>query len=291
MTTAILTGASGFIAGQLLPRLSSMYDTVVTISRRGVKKVASNHVDIPLSLYWATENRDLPQYCDLECVYHFAGCSSPRPNHDKPNEVFDANVNFTNLLLSQYAKTTKRFVFASTIKVYGETIHSRDESYGTFPTCLYGISKVAAEQCVKLYAKEYEFDYEILRLCPILSRCRKTGLVAYLKSQMLSGKFDIDVPDVMRPYLHISDAINGILEFKPPNQIWNLASNCNIMAMDIARYMQSRLDMRHGTNLHLAKESSWDMDTRRIDVDTHKLAEFWQPKMTILETIEDVITQ
>ncbi len=210
----LVTGATVFIGSAFLKKLGASErrvrvltrDTAKTKGVKGVEAVCGDILD-PASLENAVKGAD--------AVVHLAGLVSytlPR------RELFRINVEGTkNLLDACKAAGVRRFVFASSVSVYGRNKGPVDELAATRPFNHYGASKLAAEELVKGSGLEYV----ILRLAPVYG----AGSPQWAKIlKLLDGGFP--VPDVKSRthVLSVGNAAQALaLTVKGPPGIYNIA--------------------------------------------------------------------
>lgn len=135
MTRTLVTGATGFVGGHLLPRLARDGIAVVSAGRRAPVGVVARHVaigDIGPDTDWGKALEG----CDT--VIHLA---ARVPGRAVPPAAFDAvNDRGTETLVRQArAAGVARFVFLSSVFAGGPTLA------GVIPETPYGRSKAAAE--------------------------------------------------------------------------------------------------------------------------------------------------
>ena len=147
--TALVTGATGFIASHLVPALVAAGWQVRASGRRPRPDDLAPDVDYqPADL---AGDDDLGPLLDgVTHVFHLAGASSSRSDEE---EMFRTNVGGTERLLEAVAKagTVERFLHMSTTAVYGEEVELPSpvpEDVQPHPSRGYGKAKWGAEQVV-----------------------------------------------------------------------------------------------------------------------------------------------
>lgn len=102
------------------------------------------------------------------------------PSWSKIRDYMDSNVTaFAHLLNALSTVETKPFiVHASTSSVYGEKIGGKDTALE--PISPYGVSKLAAEKLLEAYARQFGFEYSILRYFSVYGKEQRPDM-AYSK--------------------------------------------------------------------------------------------------------------
>lgn len=169
----LVTGAGGFVGQAVVDRLVEDGHDVVALVRRqapdvaGARPVRTLVADITNRGEVAAAVRGGA----FDAVCHLAAVTQVRESFEHPLRVFDVNVGGTlNLLraLEQGGASTTgwtRFVFASTVAVYGgvEVGEPLSEDRVPAPSNPYGASKLAAEQLVAAQAGTGALGAVILR--------------------------------------------------------------------------------------------------------------------------------
>jgi len=178
MNRCLLTGASGFLGQYLQEALAKNY-TVNTLSRRGT---------IPCDL--STETPQLSEQYDL--VVHAAGKAHSIPKTDEEKKsFFKVNAQGTRHLLDGLAKHqfTGRFVFISTVAVYGQEIGENiEEVFSLDGSTPYAQSKIEAEKVLIEASERHNFDLTILRL-PLIAGNNPPGNLGSMIDAIQNGKY------------------------------------------------------------------------------------------------------
>jgi dihydroflavonol-4-reductase len=210
----LITGGTGFIGSRLalIARAQGHAPVVVgqlntDAERARAKELSTAGVDIEQGpLQDASFAGRISQGC--EAVIHLAAAQHEANVPEK--YFFDVNVNGTRTLLEAARLAgIRRFVYGSTIGVYGEYRgQPLDENSPPQPMNVYGRSKLEAEAVVKSYAQALETsivrisetygpgDFRLLKLFRALDR----------------GRFFIIGPGLnRRQVIHVQDLARGLL--------------------------------------------------------------------------------
>lgn len=99
-----------------------------------------------------------------DVVYHLAANAAESRGQVSPIEMTESNLMiFLHTLIPSINAGVKRFIYTSSVAVYGEAELPYEEDSIPKPKDIYGINKLACENMLKLLAKLYNFDYTIFR--------------------------------------------------------------------------------------------------------------------------------
>lgn len=167
----LITGATGFIGSHLV---SFLLERGLPVNRlrllvsenSSLKFLPKKNFDI-LRGDIRNENFVNKSMDGVETVYHLAACSGYKGTNDL--DYMDINVKGTqNILNACKGKTIQKFVFFSSIAVYGlpawtGDIINWDENHFKMPSEIYGKSKLEAEKRVIKAYEKWGIPYTILR--------------------------------------------------------------------------------------------------------------------------------
>lgn len=152
----LITGGTGFIGSQLALRCLAQHDQVVVLGRENTDAEKQNRARIESKgatmVFGSVTDKallaDVTQGIDI--VFHLAAAQHEA---NIPDQVFhDVNVTGTrNLLEACIAAGVKRFIYGSTIGVYGCPTEPVNEFSPCEPVNIYGKTKLAAETAVLAY--------------------------------------------------------------------------------------------------------------------------------------------
>jgi len=167
-TSTIVTGGAGFIGSELVRQLTADGAAVVVIdSLVNGKRENLADVDGRVTLL-EYDVRDVSAYApilrDAEIVYHLA-CLGVRHSVHSPLDNHDVNATGTlRLLEPSRAAGVPKFVYVSSSEVYGTAQRvPMTEEHPTFPSTVYGGSKLAGEAYARAYHRTYGFPTVMVR--------------------------------------------------------------------------------------------------------------------------------
>ena len=162
----VVTGAAGYIGGQIALKLADAGQKVLGIDRRPLPR----HLDGIMEFVQADFDSGQAYTKIIQntptAIIHCAGTSLVGPSITNPSDYYNNNVVKTlrmlNIVLTAIPKI--RLVFSSSAAVYGEPImnpcHEVDPCEPISP---YGESKRMIEQVLESYHKAYGLDYVAFR--------------------------------------------------------------------------------------------------------------------------------
>lgn len=312
----VVTGAAGFIASNLIPRLVRAGHDVVGVDnfflgkREYVERLAA------LEGFRFVE-QDL---LDLESVSAlFAEVRPDRVWHLAANSDISFGTKYTdfdlkggtlvtyNVLESMRRAGTKQIVFSSSGAVYGEpTVMPTPEDYGPlFPISLYAASKLACEGLITAFAHNYDMQCWIYRFGNIVGPFPTHGVIYDFVLRLKADPSKLAVlgdGSQAKPYVHVEDCLDG-MEFGIAHahgqvNCYNLAvedqtsvrqiTEWTIEAMGIDR---SSIDVQYGES-----PRGWRGDVAQVKLDTKRMTALgWRPRLrsgeAVRKSIEEIVAQ
>lgn len=157
------------------------------IARGGVVQVLENHFELRLTHYREPEKRcryefikaDIRDYEEVrravkgvDAIVHLAAKGAKNVLGTNPLLIYSTNVMGTaNLLEAALEEGVKRFVYASSLWIYGLPLEGivpeyfpLDEKHPLRPKSAYGLSKLLAEDLGKGYVRKGDFSFISLRI-------------------------------------------------------------------------------------------------------------------------------
>lgn len=221
MKRILITGNAGYIGSHLTKLLQDTYNRVSNQYRMYGLDTEPSQVSTDVQYSVDIRDRNLRIDNHFDCVVHLAALVNVSESERNPAAYYDTNLNGTINLLKNIV--TDNFIMAST---------------GAAEKCesAYGISKRAAEDCVREYCTKNNIDFTIFRFYNVIGSSginptNPDGLFYNLIKAMDTKKFtiygtDCNTPDgtCLRDYVHVLEICNAIqLAIETPsNQLENL---------------------------------------------------------------------
>lgn len=164
-----ITGGSGYLGGCLAKRLCSA-NHVRILDLRPPTFMDNNLTDIEFLECDITKPKDcLSSLEGVDIVFHRAGVFGNIPSMLEPIKYYNINlVGTLSILEACVAHKIDRLIFDSTEFVYGEqTELSIHEQLLPCPRSMYGSTKLAAEDLIRQYDRQFNISSLILRYCRI----------------------------------------------------------------------------------------------------------------------------
>ena len=248
MSTVIVTGAAGYIGGQIALQLKDAGYTVYGIDRRPLPAHLADTMQFLQADFDSDESFNLMIKLRPQAIVHCAGTSLVGPSIKNPSEYYNNNVVKTYHLLQiiTQAIPTTRFIFSSSAAVYGEPVMTPSmEVDPKEPISPYGESKLMIEFMLESYRRAYGLDYVAFRYfnaCGADSLARHgqepgaTHIIARVLESVRDNKEfilnGVDYPTAdgtcIRDYIHVEDIARAhilALDSRVPAGVYNLGSN------------------------------------------------------------------
>lgn len=163
----VVTGNAGMIGSHLADHLLKEGHTVFGLDNlsTGLKENISDGIKFyKIDL----RKRDMVNFVmkiiHPDIVFHLGAFPHEGLSQFCPNLITENNLNASmNLLVASIREGVKRFVFTSSMSVYGDQVAPFDERYPRDPVDIYGVSKAAFENSLEIMSKVYDFEYSIIR--------------------------------------------------------------------------------------------------------------------------------
>jgi UDP-glucose 4-epimerase len=256
MPVCLVTGGAGFIGSHVAEHLLEMGRRVVVLDDlsggykdnvpRGAKFVQGSILDHELIDSLFKKHK-------FEHVYHLAAYAAEGLSHFIKRFNYNNNVIGTvNLINAAVNHNAKRFVFTSSIAVYGAGQTPMTEDMTPVPEDSYGIAKLSCEQELKVSHEMFGLDYVIFRPHNVYGERQNIGdryrnVVGIFMNQLLQGQTMTIFGDgaQQRAFTHINDVAPIIAESvdfpAARNQIFNVGADVPFTVNELAEVVAAAL--------------------------------------------------
>ncbi len=300
MPTSLITGIGGFIASHVADHLLSMGHKVVgldDLSGGFVENVPSGCIFVEGSFL----NTDVVDYMfktwNFDYVYHCGAYAAEGLSHFIKRFNYQNNlIGSVNLINASVNYGVKRFVFTSSIAVYGASAPPFVESYGLNPEDPYGMAKLCVEKELELSHKMFGLEYTIFRPHNVYGERQNIGdryrnVVGIFMNQCLKGEpmTIFGSGENVRQFTYIGDIAKLIAESAQnpdvKNETFNIGNGLTSNINNLSEAVAKAMNVPHRT-VHLPSRCEVEEATASHE----KLEQFFgmQPFTLLRESLPDM---
>lgn len=246
----LVTGVTGFIGGFLAESLvKSGYEVA------GFARMTSNtQVSQGISLYRGSlTDRESVRWAvkdfQPEVVCHLGAITPVAYSFDHPGEVIETNllgtVNLSEACMRE-APSLRRFLFASSMEVYGDqsgSLGPYDEETPTRPSCPYAVAKLACEKYLDYLGRHHDFPWVALRQTNAYGRNHDSRFVieGLLRQMLAGGEVVAGDPKPYRNFMHVEDLVSLYLRLvsmdfdRVKGTFYTVGPDCPISIKDLSK--------------------------------------------------------
>lgn len=161
----LVTGGAGFMGSWLVDNLVKRGHDVVSVDNLSggfMRNVSKDCKFVKMDLRDTKKVFKVTKGVDI--IFHLAAYAAEGQSVFSPIEINDINIKpMNNLLVAAVNSNVKKFIFTSSMAVYGNQQPPFDESMQRQPEDPYGCGKAYCENILEIFAKTYGFGYAIIR--------------------------------------------------------------------------------------------------------------------------------
>lgn len=260
MTNSLVTGGAGFIGSHVAEQLVRLGHRVVVLDDlsggfeenlpAGATFIKGSVLDHGLIDRLFAEHK-------FDYVYHLAAYAAEGLSHFIKRFNYNNNlIGSVNLINSAVNFGVKRFVFTSSIAVYGAGQTPMTEDMVPLPEDSYGIAKLAVEQELKASHEMFGLDYVIFRPHNVYGERQNIGdryrnVVGIFMNQLLKGEPMTVFGDgeQQRAFTHINDIAPFIAKAADLpaacNQVFNIGADVPFTVNYLSKVISEAMGLPH----------------------------------------------
>lgn len=289
----LVTGGSGFIGEALMERLLSEGHEAVNYDIKPNPDFETKTG----SILDETAFKEAAYGSDL--VYHLAASSDTTVCRVKPQDAIDLNVGGTRVVADVCAELGVHLFYASTCCVYGDTPeHPSNETSICVPTDIYGLTKLAAEEVIRGYARRRDLSYTILRLGTTYGPGMRKTLAVYTFIEQALREQDLTIHGSgrqTRTMVYIDDLVEAMYRcMKPPyiyqakNKTINLTGREELSVLEMTDRIL-RLTLRPRDMYIHVPDRPGQIKKEQIDVSMVRLLLDWESQTCFDRGLEETL--
>ncbi len=220
----LITGGAGFIGSHLCDALLERDHHLTVVDNLVLGKMENiEHLLHHPSFQFIQEDilhidglREIFKNGHFDMVYHLAANSDIQKGGKDPMVDYNLTFNTTfNILQMMKEFEVKKFFFASTSAIYGESYDVLNEDYGPLqPVSNYGAGKLASEAFISAFSSTYKIQTWITRFPNVVGERFTHGVIYDFIHKLQKNPKELEVlgnGEQCKPYVYVKDLVAGIL--------------------------------------------------------------------------------
>ena len=225
---------------------------------------------------------------NIDYIVHLAAESGVDVSISKPYESFQTNVlGAYNYIEASRLNNIKRFIFASSGAVFGDTKPPLKESNVRAPISPYGSSKLTIETFCETYSNVFNLNTTILRFSNAYGpySLHKQSIVSKFINNILSNKAIVvnGNGSVTRDYVHVSDICNAIyksIKDKNGNKTYHVGTGKETSIKQLIKILKEEC-VDCDINVKYGSDRVGDMKKNYTSINKIKKHLNWSPKISL----------
>jgi nucleoside-diphosphate-sugar epimerase len=307
VSRVLVTGGAGFVGSHLVDRLlaEGFEVTVLDDFSSGRMENISCHKGVREFRLVRGDVRDAGLVKkvveDVDGVFHLAALVDVALSIENPVLFNEVNVVGTlNLLRACVDSDVRRFIFASSAAVYGNSKRAKKrEDMLPKPISPYGVSKLAAENYVQVFNEFYGLETVSMRYFNVYGprqgfASSYSGVITAFMSRLLKGQPPVIHGDgkQSRDFVHVDDVASAnMLALQSKNAVggvFNIASGTAITVYELAKILQQITNMERLKPIFTESRAG---DIKHCSGDIHKAEEIlgFHPKIQLEDGLSKLV--
>jgi len=299
MKKVLVTGCAGFIGSNLVDSLLEYGYKVIGIDcfsdyyPEEIKKVNISKALRNRNFKLIKENiLNMNEYPEVDCVFHQAAQAGVRASWGKSFEIYTRNnIEATQKLLEFYKNSEiKKFVYASSSSVYGDTELPMREYFLLKPVSPYGVTKLAGENLCYLYWKNYNIPTVSLRYFTVYGPRQRPDMAIHKFVKMILNNKKIPIfgdGTQARDFTFVGDVVEANIlaaESNITGEIFNIGGGSKISVNELIKKIEEIIGKK--AMVENIETQKGDVKDTFADISKAEKILKWKPKIRINEGLE-----
>ena len=308
----LITGCAGFIGFHLAQKLlkekkkvigidniDSYYSRSKKYQRLSIIKKYKNFKFLKVDLNNYDKVNSLIKKYKIDLVIHLAAQPGVRISIKNPHNTLKQNlIPFINILELSRLKKVKKFIYASSSSVYGESkiYPFNEKDFQNIPVSVYGATKFSNEIIAESYSRNFNLKCIGLRFFTVYGPYGRPDMAYYSFLENLKNNKPITVfnkGNMMRDFTYIDDVIKGIqsvtnTKFKDNNQVLNIGKGKPDKLMDLISLLEKNYNKKFVIN-YTNNIPLGDIKKTYSNIDKAKKTINWNPKTNLKRGIKKFV--
>jgi GDPmannose 4,6-dehydratase len=318
MTTALVTGITGFVGSHLTDFLLAQTDwNIVGLTRwRSPLNNLAQHIGrIEKQDRLFLHNGDLRDSTSLnkvvkavrpDYVFHLAAQSFPKTSFDSPLETLDTNVLGTTRLLEALHESAPESIIhvCASSEVFGRVSQAEvpiGEDCRFHPASPYAISKVGTDLIGRFYAEAYGMNVQTTRMFThtgprrgdVFAESSFAKQLAMIERGMIEPKIMVGNLKSMRTWADVRDAVQAyymLVTVNPiPGAYYNIGGDFSCTVGDMLDALIAMSHVRPSIVEDASRLRPIDADLQVPDTTKFRQHTGWEPKIKFRQTMSDLL--
>ncbi|WP_232696486.1 NAD-dependent epimerase/dehydratase family protein [Brevibacillus daliensis] len=293
----LVTGGSGLVGGHTVEFLLQSGFEVVVVDQVRSDAIREDRITFYQADICVDDLTDIFYEEKPDFVIHLAAQVSVQRSLTEPHLDAKLNILGTIQVLRQcVAHNVQKIVFASSAAVYGEpTCSVISEDHESVPASFYGISKITAENYIKMFSKEYGLNYAILRYANIYGMPRNGGRAAGVVSIFLENIRN-DSPTVIygdgeqtRDFIFVKDIAqaNVAALLRGDRETFNVSSNSPTTINQLFYTITEMMEVERHPQ-YMSKKSGENQYSLLNNAHAKEIL-LWEAKWALVDGVREII--
>jgi UDP-glucose 4-epimerase len=302
----LVTGCAGFIGSHLSERLCEEGALVIGIDRFS-DYYSRNLKERNLENLQQIENFKLIEadlldldlgkiVSDVDYIFHEAAQAGVRASWGAQFEIYVRDNILATQKLLEGCKSSfrlKKFVFASSSSVYGDTqdLPMHEDSI-LKPVSPYGTTKLAAEKLCYLYFKNFGIPTVSLRYFTVYGPRQRPDMAfhRFIRAMLTGDKIEIYGDGTQtRDFTYISDAVNATISAvnAPSGEVFNIGGGSRATLIEIIRLLEEIVGKK--ANVVFSSEQKGDVKHTFAQTEKAKRLLGFKPSFSLKDGLEEEV--